>query len=97
MRLQKQIINKLKSAVQYGFGDVDVYLFGSRADDSKRGGDIDIAIDSDLSRDEFRKNKVKAITYLTKIGFEFPIDIVNYNSKDELLKNEILLNGQKLF
>lgn len=97
MRLKKRIIDKLKSAIQNSFGDVNVYLFGSRVDDSKKGGDIDIAIESDLSREEFRKNKVKVITYLTNIGFDFPIDIVDYNTKDELLKNQILSNGQKLF
>ena len=97
MRLQTRIINKLKSAIQYGFGDVNVYLFGSRVDDSKKGGDIDIAIKSDMSREDFRKNKIKTITYLTNIGFDFPIDIVNYNTKDELLKNQILSTGQKLF
>lgn len=98
MRLEKSVINKIKSAVEYSFGTVEVYLFGSRIDDSKKGGDIDIAIKSEsMSREEFRKHKVKFMAYMTKIGFDFPIDIVNYNTKDELLNNQILLTGKKLF
>lgn len=99
MRLTPSIIDKIKSAVESSFGPVEVYLFGSRVDDSKKGGDIDLAIKSDhhMSREEFRKHKVKFIAYMTKIGFDFPIDLVNYNTKDALLKNQILHNGEKIF
>ena len=62
MRLQTQIINIINDAVEKSFGDVNVYLFGSRVDDSKKGGDIDIAIDSNLSRVDFRRNKAKLIS-----------------------------------
>lgn len=96
MRLRKRVLNKIKNALEYSFGDVEVYLFGSRVDDAKKGGDIDIAIQCDLSREEFRKNKVKFLKYLLNDGFDFPIDIVNFNTKDELLKNQILTTGQKL-
>ena len=43
------MIRIIKAAASYGFGESDIYLFGSRVDDDKRGGDIDIAIDTDLS------------------------------------------------
>jgi len=97
MRLQKRILDKLETALHHSFGDVNVYLFGSRVDDTKKGGDIDIAIQSDISREEFRKNKIKFLRYLLSDGFDFPIDVVNYNTKDELLKNQIMTTGQKLF
>lgn len=96
MRLQKRIIDKINYAVQNSFGNVNVYLFGSRVDDTKKGGDIDIAIESNLSREDFRKTKVKLISYLIISGFDFKIDIVNYNTKDDLLKNQIVLNSQKI-
>lgn len=96
MRLQKRIIDKINYAVQNSFGNVNVYLFGSRVDDTKKGGDIDIAIESNLSREDFRKTKVKLISYLIISGFDFKIDIVNYNTKDDLLKNQIILNSQKI-
>ena len=97
MRLKKRIIDKIQQATQQSFGDVEVYLFGSRVDDSKRGGDIDIAINGDFSKDEFRVNKIRLLKYLLKSGFDFHIDIVDYNTQDDLLKSQIIANGQKLF
>ena len=96
MRLQTRIINTINDAVQKSFGNVNVYLFGSRVDDTKKGGDIDIAIESDLSRIDFRRNKAKLISQLIKVDFDFKIDIVNYNTKDQLLKNQITENAQLL-
>lgn len=89
-------VAKLMRVNKNSFGNVNVYLFGSRVDDTKKGGDIDIAIESNLSREDFRKTKVKLISYLIISGFDFKIDIVNYNTKDDLLKNQIVLNSQKI-
>ena len=58
MRLSKQIIKILKTNIQKSFGKDTLYLFGSRTDDTKRGGDIDLAVDSNLSRLEFRQKKL---------------------------------------
>ncbi len=96
MRLKARIINTINDAVGKSFGDVNVYLFGSRVDDTKKGGDIDIAIESDLSRIDFRRSKAKLIAQLIKVDFDFKIDIVNYNTKDQLLKNQITKNAQLL-
>lgn len=42
MRLKKEHIESIKNIAVNIFGsNVDVYLFGSRVNDSKRGGDID--------------------------------------------------------
>ena len=73
MRLEKRIIDKLKQAVYNSFGDVNIYLFGSRIDDTKKCGDIDIAIDTNLLRLEFRKSKAKFISNLIKDNFELKI------------------------
>lgn len=93
MRLEKVIINKIKEAVYDSFGNVNIYLFGSRTDDLKKGGDIDIAIDTDISKLEFRKNKIKLITNLFKKDFDLKIDIVNYNTQDLFLKKQIDKNA----
>jgi len=90
MRLQKIIIEKIKKSVLASYGDVDIYLFSSRVDDTKKGGDIDLAIDMDIS-------KVKFISNLLRLGFDMKIDIVPYNTKNDLLlqqihKNSVLLN-----
>ena len=36
MRLSNRIVDIIKKSVQNSFGDVDVYLFGSRVDDEKK-------------------------------------------------------------
>lgn len=93
MRLEKIIINKIKEAIYDSFGNVNIYLFGSRTDDMKKGGDIDLAIDVNISTSQFRKNKIKFLTNLFKKDFDLKIDIVNYNTKDLLLKNQIEKNA----
>jgi predicted nucleotidyltransferase len=46
MRLSPDLAQKIRSLVREHFGDeASVYLFGSRVDDSKRGGDIDLYVD----------------------------------------------------
>ena len=45
MRLTRDQQAAIRSAIDETFGEgTDVWLFGSRADDSKRGGDIDLLI-----------------------------------------------------
>lgn len=47
MRITTSEISNLLRSIKCFDEDADVYLFGSRVDDNKRGGDIDIAILSD--------------------------------------------------
>ena len=96
MRLSNRILNILQENIKKSFGDVGVYLFGSRTDDSKKGGDIDLAIDTNLSRLEFRKQKSKLLALLIKIDFDYKIDVVNFNTKDLLLHDEIQNNHIKI-
>ena len=96
MRLSNRIIGIIQRGILNSFGNVDIYLFGSRVDDSKKGGDIDLALDVDLSKDEFRKKKVLFITHMVKVGFDLKIDLVQYNKKDMLLYKEIKQSCVKL-
>jgi predicted nucleotidyltransferase len=51
MRLTPATIGPLLDAVHETFGDnAEVWLFGSRADDSRRGGDIDLYIETDIDK-----------------------------------------------
>ena len=46
MRLTEHAISVIRHLVRQHFGDkANVYLFGSRVDDAKRGGDIDLYVD----------------------------------------------------
>jgi predicted nucleotidyltransferase len=47
MRLLKEERKAIREAVAKFDTDADVYLFGSRVDDIKKGGDIDILLISD--------------------------------------------------
>jgi predicted nucleotidyltransferase len=96
MRLSERTIKILQKNIKKSFGDVDIYLFGSRTDNTKKGGDIDIAIDTHILRQEFQKKRILLVKLLTQIDFEYKIDIVNFNTKDELLHNEIQKNNIKL-
>ncbi len=55
MRLSNRLKSYITKSVLESFGEVDIYLFGSRTDDTKQGGDIDI--DVDLSNEVFKKTK----------------------------------------
>ncbi|MDM8568586.1 nucleotidyltransferase domain-containing protein [Thiotrichales bacterium HSG1] len=92
MRLSNRIINILQQGILKSFGDIDVYLFGSRTDDKKTGGDIDIALDVCLTKEEFRKKKIFFKSYLARVGFDLKIDVVNFNTTDPLLRQEIQKN-----
>ncbi len=96
MRLSDGMISLIRRATLESFGDVAVYLFGSRMDDSKIGGDIDLAIDVDLPRSEFRDKKAAFTAYLIRVGCDIKMDIVQYNNKDELLASEIKANSLRL-
>jgi len=49
VRLEPETLPPLVAAIRTVFGsDAEVWLFGSRADDSQRGGDIDLYIETDI-------------------------------------------------
>jgi len=56
MRLTKRYIDVIKESFKNVFETGDIYLFGSRVDDTKKGGDIDLYLLPDEKKDLFRKN-----------------------------------------
>lgn len=98
MRLSERMRRVLKKAISQSFGEVPVYLFGSRADDDLNGGDIDLAVDAAMDQEQFWQCKLKFKTALLQMGFDqIAVDIVMFNTKDELLASEIKKNGVRLF
>ena len=54
MRLTPDEVAAIKDAAAHAFGDtVVVRLFGSRTDDTERGGDIDLHVEIDPPADEW--------------------------------------------
>ncbi|MDC7226154.1 MAG: nucleotidyltransferase domain-containing protein [Spirochaetales bacterium] len=94
MRLNNTLRKEIISSAKDSFGDVSVYLFGSRTDDTKKGGDIDLAIMLSEEKAVFRQKKIKFLTAMMRRGFDYPFDIVQYNSETTpLLRKEIDRSG----
>ena len=88
MRLSNKELETIKNHIRNTFGDVAVYLFGSRIDDSKKGGDIDLYIIPSLNENLFqKKRKLKVI--LEDLLFK-PVDIVLSRDQERLIEKEAL-------
>jgi len=79
VRIKKEDIISIKNITKECFGNnAEVYLFGSRVDGQKKGGDIDLYIETDMKNDVF-KQKLKMLGMLYKALGEQKIDIVINN------------------
>jgi len=95
MRFPQEQADYIKNNIQRYLPKSDVYLFGSRVDDQKKGGDIDILIIADEKLKLDQKIAVK-ISFYKKFG-EQKIDIVSFTKdEDSNFKKLILLSAQKL-
>ena len=83
MRLDSEIKNKIiKYANQYFGTDIKLYLFGSRVDDTKKGGDIDLYLES--SKEVDINQQIKFLNDMYKNVTERKIDlIINTPSKKD--------------
>ena len=88
MRLSIKEINFIKEKVETIFGETVIYLFGSRVDDNKRGGDIDLYLIPRNSENIFKK-KIKIKILLEDLLFK-PVDIVVAKDKNRLIEQEAI-------
>lgn len=96
MRLDEKTHEEIRQAAQRFFG-TDVYLFGSRADDSRRGGDIDLYIETGLSPGEAVRARLSMLAYLYRRIGERRIDLVlNTGGRDEGIFRVAKREGIKL-
>lgn len=91
MRFKKEQAEFLSQSIISLLPDADIFLFGSRAHDHLRGGDIDILVigQNKLSNQQVRELK---IAFYKRFG-EQKIDIVSYTRSDENTFKSIALNG----
>lgn len=71
-----------------------VYLFGSRVDDSKKGGDIDILVLSDNKLHHTDLFKMKQL-FFSKFG-EQKMDVISFTKDDESVFKKHILSYAKL-
>jgi len=92
VRLEEWEINEIKRSLREVFGeDAKVYLFGSRIDNKKKGGDIDLFVEADNI--DYEKEKEFWILLQERLG-EQKIDIVYNKNKfliERIAKKGILL------
>lgn len=95
MRISKEQIELLKKNILTLLPNAAIYLFGSRADNTKKGGDVDIMVLSDRELIWKEKSMIK-YKYFEKFG-EQKIDIVSFSFKDKNpFKQLVIKEGVKL-
>ncbi|RQW05161.1 MAG: nucleotidyltransferase domain-containing protein [Calditrichaeota bacterium] len=99
MRISPQERKVILSQVRSVYGvDAEVILFGSRVDDEKRGGDIDIMIDLHGSGFEIgQKFKLQSLLQLSLGEQKFDVVVTGDRYKDErLVVQEAVAKGVRL-
>ena len=95
MRLRKDIAVFIKSELKKIEPHSEVYLFGSRADDNTKGGDIDILWLTDRKIPNYKIRKFK-ISFYKKFGWQ-KLDIVNFTfQEDDIFKKVAMQNAIEL-
>lgn len=88
MRLSEKEIRLIKQKVKSIFGDAVVYLFGSRLDDSKKGGDIDLYVVTQTNENLFSKKRKLKLT-LEDLLYK-PIDVIVSTDKNRPIEKEAI-------
>ena len=90
MRITNEQADFLEKEVLTLMQDAQVYLFGSRTDDQKRGGDIDIMVLSD-KRLTWKEKAMIRWHYFEKFG-EQKLDIISSTFNERNPFKEIVLH-----
>jgi len=95
MRLTQGELETIKQVFLEVFESGEIYLFGSRLDDSKRGGDIDLFIKT-AHKDKILDKKISFLSLLKqKIGDQ-KIDVIISRDITRTIEQEALRKGVKL-
>ncbi len=92
MRITDEKIKLLKSTILSILPDAKVYLFGSRVDDNKKGGDIDILIIADRTPGFIEEGKMER-QFFKHFGAK-KLDLVSFKESDKTpFKTIALMNA----
>jgi hypothetical protein len=98
MRLTQYELISIQEAFKEVFQDGDIYLFGSRVDDEKKGGDIDLYIDLKYTIDieiMIKKKTQFKLKLYDSIG-EQKIDVIISTDKSRSIEKVAINEGIKL-
>jgi len=96
MRLSQFQIESIQKVFQDIFKNGEIYLFGSRVDNTKKGGDIDLYI-VPQNLDNLAKKRVDFLVYLKRLIGEQKIDVVIDRGENRLIDYKALKNGVLLW
>ena len=92
MRLTEFEINAIKQCALAIFGEnVQVFLFGSRIDNTKKGGDIDLYIKTKVGNDF--SHKIKFLVALEQQIGEQKVDVVFAEDKNRAIEQQAVSTG----
>ncbi|HJA88403.1 MAG TPA: nucleotidyltransferase domain-containing protein [Candidatus Parabacteroides intestinavium] len=95
MRLTKHEIEQIIRVAKEIYGEsVRVYLFGSRTDDTKRGGDIDLLVRTSSEKKGVLA-RIRMIARLKYVLGDQKIDVIG-DHEDSWIVNEALATGIRL-
>ena len=100
MRLTQKEIEAIKESFDSIFKDGNIYLFGSRTDNTKKGGDIDLYIQT-KDQDNLTQKKIDFLVELKRKIGEQKIDVViskdtNRTIEQRAIKDGILIDDKKI-
>ncbi len=95
MRLSEKYIKTIKKYFHEVFESGKIFLFGSRVDDTKKGGDIDLYLVLDNHEDLFNK-KIKFLSKIKKELGEQKIDVIFNTDSSRLIEKEAVKWGIQL-
>ena len=96
MRLSSFYKATIKQVGKEIFGhNAKICLFGSRVDDAKRGGDIDLYLDV-VDKNNLFDKKIQFLVKLKKILGEQKIDVVIAKDKNRSIEQVALRDGVEL-
>lgn len=98
MRLSPEVTRVIQEAFVQVFERGDLYLFGSRVDDARKGGDIDLYVDTD-NRERLGEKRIEFLTQIKRHIGNQRIDLVVSRSVrrsiDEVATSEGVLLCQR--
>jgi len=96
MRLNTNEVKAITRTFKEVFGDGRVYIFGSRVDDSKKGGDIDLYLCPNEKFANLQKKKIEFLLKLEELLGEQKIDVVFELDKARLIEEIAIQKGVEL-